>query len=350
MSTPDSRDKNIKYKAVDFFCGAGGVTCGFEKAGVEVIVGIDKDKSCKRTYENNNKATFLEADISDLNKERLSEEYGVKKNDDKLIFIGCSPCQYFTNLKTNKTKSKESRLLLEDFQVFVDYYRPGFIFIENVPGIEKKEESPLENFRHFLTKAGYVYDEDVLNAKYLGVPQNRRRYVLIASRVKNEIKLPVENENEIQTLKDAIGDYKIFPKVAAGHIDDSDFQHSVAKLSSLNMKRVKRTPKDGGSRLNWADNEELQLDCYKEHDGHTDVYSRMYWDRPSPTITTKFRYTSTGRYTHPEQDRGLSLREGATLQSFPLDYVFYSKSQNEIAKMIGNAVPPKLAMKVGCIF
>ena len=186
----------------------------------------------------------------------------------------------------------------------------------------------------------------MINAKYLDIPQNRRRYVLVATRVRKEINLPFENKNKIKTLKDAIGDYDTFPAVEAGYTDDSDFQHSVASLSSLNMKRVKRTPKDGGSRLNWADDEELQLDCYRDHEGHTDVYSRMYWDKPSPAITTKFRYTSTGRYTHPEQNRGISLREGATIQSFPLDYVFHSKSQNEIARMIGNAVPPILAQKV----
>ncbi|MDZ7658709.1 DNA cytosine methyltransferase [Fodinibius sp.] len=346
----NSRDKKNKFKAVDFFCGAGGVTCGFEEVGIDVILGIDKDGSCKKTYEENNEAGFLEADISKLDKKCLSEDYGIERNDDNLIFIGCSPCQYYTNLKTDKTKSKESKLLLEDFQEFLEYYKPGFIFIENVPGIEKKEESPLKYFKRFLSDENYVYDEDVINAKYLGVPQNRRRYILVATRVRNEICLPAENKDEIRTLKEAIGDYKTFPKVEAGHTDDSDFQHSVANLSSLNLRRVKRTPKDGGSRLSWADDEELQLDCYKKHDGHYDVYGRMYWDKPSPTITTKFRYTSTGRYTHPEQNRGISLREGATLQSFPLSYVFHSKSQNEIAKMIGNAVPPKLAKKVACIF
>lgn len=345
MSTR-SRDNNSKFKAVDFFCGAGGVTCGFEEAGIEVILGIDKDGSCKKTYEKNNKAEFLEADISELDKGKLAEDFGIRKNDDNLIFIGCSPCQYYTNLKTDKTKSESSRLLLEDFQEFVDHYRPGFIFIENVPGIEKKEESPLKDFKRFLTEAGYVYDEKVINAKYLGIPQNRRRYVLVATRVRKKINLPPENKDEIKTLKEAIGNYSIFPEVEAGYTDDSDFQHSVANLSSLNLKRVKNTPKDGGSRLSWADDEELQLDCYKDHDGHYDVYGRMHWNKPSPTITTKFRYTSTGRYSHPEQDRAISLREGATLQSFPLDYYFDSKSQNEIARMIGNAVPPKLAKEI----
>jgi DNA (cytosine-5)-methyltransferase 1 len=336
-------------KAVDFFCGAGGVTCGFKQAGIDVLVGIDIDKTCKETYEKNNKGVkFLEADISELSKDKLKKDYKISKNDDDLIFIGCSPCQYYTNLKTDKTKSESSRMLLEDFREFVDYYKPGYIFVENVPGIEKKDESPLKEFKKYLAKNGYVFADKVINAKYLGVPQNRRRYILVATRVKESIALPEENKNkdEFVTLREAIGNTEKFPVVEAGHTDESDFQHSVAALSDLNLKRLKKTPKDGGTRLSWADNKELQLECYKEHDGHTDVYGRMTWDKPSPAITTKFRYTSTGRYSHPEQNRAISLREGATLQSFPLGYVFHSKSQNEIARMIGNAVPPLLAEKV----
>ncbi len=335
-------------QAVDFFCGAGGVTCGFQQANIDVIVGIDIDKSCKDTYEKNNPGTtFLEADISKLKKGVLERDYGILRNDDEMIFIGCSPCQYFTNLKTNKTKSKSSRMLLEDFREFVDYYRPGYIFVENVPGIEKEIESPLKDFKQFLSENGYIFDDKVINAKYLGVPQNRRRYILVATRVRDFISVPKENKNEIITLKEAIGNTDTFPVVEAGHIDKTKLQHSVADLSDTNLKRLMSTPADGGTRLAWANDEHLQLDCYKTHHGHTDVYGRMFWDKPSPTITTKFRYTSTGRYSHPEQNRALSLREGATLQSFPLNYIFHSKSQNEIARMIGNAVPPRLAKQIG---
>ncbi|XWN36722.1 MAG: DNA cytosine methyltransferase [Balneola sp.] len=338
-------------QAVDFFCGAGGVTCGFNQANIDVVVGIDIDKSCKDTYEKNNPGTsFLEADISKLKKGILEKNFGIIRNDDEMIFIGCSPCQYYTNLNTKKEKSEASRMLLEDFREFVDYYRPGYIFVENVPGIEKKKESPLKDFKNYLNKKGYVFSDKVINAKHLGVPQNRRRYILIATRVRESISLPAENKNEFLTLRDAIGDKTKFKPIEAGHTDTTDFQHSVAGLSDLNLRRLKNTPKNGGTRLSWAENEDLQLECYKTHDGHTDVYGRMHWDKPSPAITTKFRYTSTGRYSHPEQNRAISLREGATLQSFPLDYVFYSDSQNEIARMIGNAVPPKLANEVAKVF
>jgi DNA (cytosine-5)-methyltransferase 1 len=338
-----------ELKAVDFFCGAGGVTCGFNGIGIKVIGGIDIDPKFKDTYEmNNSGALFLNKDVSNFNPSDLQPLLDITQNDDDLIFVGCSPCQYFSNLKSDKSKSKSGRLLLEDFKEFVLYYKPGFVFIENVPGLETKKGSPLHKFKATLKKEGYVFEQKVLNAKDFDVPQKRRRFILIASRVLTKIELPkVTKKNKIVTVKDAIGNYTKFPKVSDGSKDMTDFQHSVAKLSDLNLRRVKKTPKNGGSRKAWEKDNELQLECYKTHDGHYDVYGRLFWNKPSPTITTRFIYTSTGRYSHPEQNRALSLREGATLQSFPLTYKFHSTSPGIIATMIGNAVPPKLAEAIG---
>jgi DNA (cytosine-5)-methyltransferase 1 len=338
-------NKKKNLKAVDFFCSAGGVTCGFKQAGIDVLGGIDIDPACKATYEKNNDATYLCADVSNLDKKVVAKTFKIRRNQNNLIFVGCSPCQYYSNIKTDKSKSKETRLLLEDFQEFVDYYRPGYLFIENVPGLDKNPESPLGQFKLFLTTNGYVFDEDVVNAKYYGVPQNRRRYVLIATRLREKIKLPKADRKKIITVKQAIGDYTKFYPITAGTRDDTTFKHSSTGLSDRNMKRIRLTPPDGGSRKSW-DNNELQLECYKHHNGHTDVYGRMSWEKPSPTITTRFDSLSNGRYGHPEQDRAISLREGATLQSFPEDYVFHSNSQVNIAKMIGNAVPPLLAKTI----
>jgi DNA (cytosine-5)-methyltransferase 1 len=337
-----------KLKAIDFFCGAGGVTCGFKQAGIEVLGGIDIDEKCKDTYEKNNLAKFLNVDISKLEKKELSRFFKIKKNQDDLIFVGCSPCQYYSKIQTNKTKAEKTRLLLSDFQEFVDYYNPGFIFIENVPGLDKKEGSPLSNFKEFLEEKGYVFDDKVVNAKYYGVPQNRSRYILVASRIREKISIPAEDRKNIKTVKHVIGNYKVFPAIDAGHKDKTEFIHSSAALTQKNIERIRKTPKNGGDRRAWKDTE-LQLDCYKKHNGHTDFYGRMTWDKPSPAITTRFVSFSNGRYGHPEQDRAISLREGATLQSFPLDYNFYSDSQGAIAKMIGNAVPPELARIVGNI-
>lgn len=343
--------ENQQLLAVDFFCGAGGVTCGFRQADIKVLGGIDIDEVFKETYEKNNPGSkFIHSDISKLSFEDLQEKLEISKDYDHLIFIGCSPCQYYTNLKTDKTKSKESRLLLKDFQKFVEFFKPGYIFIENVPGFDQSKESPIAKFKQFLTESEYVFDDKVINAKHFGVPQNRRRYVLVATRVQNKILIPEGDKENIKKVKDAIGNYEEFIPVEAGHVDNSDFMHTVAGLTDINLKRIKKVKKDGGSRLDFANDEKLQLDCYIDHTGHTDVYGRMSWNKPSPAITTKFRYTSSGRYGHPEQDRAISIREGATLQSFPKNYAFHTNSVGAIGKMIGNAVPPLLAEKMAKVF
>lgn len=333
-------------KAVDFFCSAGGVSCGFKQAGIEVLGGIDIDEKCKETYEKNIKAKFLCADIASLKKGILTSYFGIERNQDDLIFVGCSPCQYYSNIKTDKTKSKQTRLLLSDFQEFVEYYMPGYIFIENVPGLGRKKGSPLRKFKDYLTENGYWFKEDVLNAKYYRVPQNRKRYILIASRVTDNITLPKPDKKNIVSVKDAIGNTELFVPIKAGNRDSTAFLHTTSDLTEINLKRIRKTKKDGGGRKSWEKNSELQLKCYIGHKGHDDVYGRMYWNKPSPTITTKFNSYSNGRYGHPEQNRAISLREGATLQSFPLKYKFYSNNIGTIAKMIGNAVPPQLAKSI----
>jgi DNA (cytosine-5)-methyltransferase 1 len=336
-------------KAVDFFCSIGGVSLGFKQAGIEVLGGIDIDLTCLETYEKNIGAKFLNADVSHLEKDKLIRTFGISRNQDNLIFVGCSPCQYYSNIKTDKTKSCKTRLLLEDFQEFVEYFKPGYVFIENVPGLDKKPESPLGKFKEFLKVNNYNFQDEVLNAKYFGVPQNRRRYVLIASRIKKVVLPKPENKN-LKTVRDAIGNYKIFYPIKAGTSDKTSFLHTSAKLSDKNLKRIKKTKHDGGDHRSWQNEAELQVPCYKYHNGHYDVYGRMFWDKPSPTITTRFVSYSNGRYGHPEQDRAISLREGAMLQSFPENFIFYSDSQGTVAKMIGNAVPPKLAEAVGKTF
>ena len=201
-------------------------------------------------------------------------------------------------------------------------------------------------FKEYLKESGYHFSDKVINAKYFGVPQNRRRYVLLASRIR-QIDIPKQNKKiALTTVADAIGDFEIYTPIVAGNIDKTDFIHTTSRLEEINLNRLRNTSKNGGSRKEWAQNEELQLECYRTHDGHSDVYGRMTWNKVSPTITTKFNSISNGRYGHPDQDRAISLREGATLQSFPKEYKFYAESQGTIARMIGNAVPPKLAYSI----
>lgn len=340
----------MKLKAIDFFCSIGGMTYGFREAGIDVIAGIDIDNSCKETYEFNNPGSkFIQADVMDLSFEELKKQTGIKENDDNLVFIGCSPCQFWSIINTVKTKSEKTKNLLTDFQRFVEHFKPGYVVVENVPGILKKaEESGLNNFIRMLEEGGkYKVDKGIINANHHGVPQKRKRFSLIASRVNKQISLPLPEKQNRPTVKDFIGINNGFEKIPNNHKDETEFIHTTAKLSDKNLKRIKNTKKNGGSRCDWEDNNDLQLECYKKSpNGFRDIYGRMSWDTPAPTITTKFHSISNGRFGHPSENRAISLREGATLQTFPKKYVFKEKSIGKVAKHIGNAVPPKLAFSM----
>jgi DNA (cytosine-5)-methyltransferase 1 len=339
-----------KLKAIDFFCGAGGMTYGFNLAGIKVLAGIDNDAECKETYELNNPGSeFIHADINDLNEPDLHKRTGIVRNDDHLVFIGCSPCQYWTHINTRKTKAVKTKNLLSEFRRFIDFFKPGFIFIENVPGLlKRKKESNLDDFLEYLEENGYAYAYKVINANHYGVPQKRKRFILTASRVVKSIKIPEPKEDPSLVLENFIGIRNGFPEIEAGHKDDSDFMHTAACLSEKNILRLKKTDPNGGDRWGWKDDPYLQIEAYKGKDHiFRDVYGRLSWSKPAPTITTKFIRTSNGRFSHPEEHRGLSVREGATLQTFPKSYVFKGPNLSSIARQIGNAVPPELSRRIG---
>ncbi len=349
MKNTDTCPKQLN--AIDFFCGAGGMTFGLKLAGINVLAGIDIDEECRETYElNNQNSIFIHADIKKLTETDLQNKIDIKRNDDSMIFIGCSPCQYWTKINTHKKKSTETKNLLNEFRRFVDYFRPGYIFIENVPGLSgKKEESNLSTFLEFLEINDYKYDFSIINSNHYGVPQNRKRFILIASRVLKNIKIPPPVKDDSLVVKNFIGEHKGFSKIEAGYKDETNNLHTAASLSEKNLLRLKKTPPDGGNRWSWKDDPELQINAYKGKDTiFRDVYGRIYWNKPAPTITTKFIRTSSGRFSHPEEHRGLSLREGATLQTFPNEYVFRGPNIDSIARQIGNAVPPQLARCIGC--
>lgn len=340
---------NNGLKAIDFFCGAGGMTHGMIQAGIDVLAGIDIASDCRETYENNNDAKFIEADINEYSAEKLAEDTGIIKNDESLIFIGCSPCQYWTKIQTDKTKSKMTRNLLDRFKEFVDHFRPGFIVIENVPGLcNSKENRVLREFKEFVEEEAYVFDDDIINANHYGVPQHRKRYLFVATRLSNTIQLPEKEINESLIVRNFLGEHNGFDKISDNHKDETDFIHSSAGLSEKNRRRIRLTKPDGGTRYCWKDDPELQINAYKDKDHiFRDVYGRMWWDKPAPTITTRFNSLSNGRFGHPEEHRAISLREGAVLQTFPKTYIFKGSNQAAIAKQIGNAVPPELARRIG---
>jgi DNA (cytosine-5)-methyltransferase 1 len=342
------KDKTLK--AVDFFCGGGGMSYGMQQAGIKVLAGIDYEIKCKETYESNIKeAKFLHKNVFDLTESEIENELKISKNDDQLIMIGCSPCQYWSIINTDKNKSMQSKNLLIEFKRFVEYFNPGYVIVENVPGVlRKKEESGLENFITWLNKNEYTVHFEVHNVNDYGVPQSRKRFTLIANRVTKTEIYPIKKVGTKPTVRDFIGIKNGFENIKAGHKDITDFKHTAAGLTALNLKRLSVTPKNGGNRIAWSKDDLLQIPTYKNRDSiFLDSYGRLWWDRPSPTITTKFFSISNGRFAHPEENRALSLREGAVLQSFPTDYIFKTTCIADTARIIGNAVPPEYARRIG---
>jgi len=325
------------------------MTYGLEQAGFEVIAGIDIDPTCKDTYEHNTGSMFIERDIHMFSVDDLAELTGIRREDDSLLFVGCSPCQYWTKINTPKEKSGKTKNLLGEFKRFIEWFKPGYVVIENVPGLFRtKEETVLNDFLKFLKKNSYNYDHQVINANNYGVPQHRERYLLIATRISDSIKLPEEEHDKKLTVENFIGVKNGMPRLKDGERNKHDPLHRAMKLSEKNRKRIRMTRKDGGNRLKWAKDPELQINAYRgKNHIFRDVYGRMKWKAPAPTITTKFHSLSNGRFGHPEEHRALSLREGAALQTFPKSYEFKEEGLFTVARHIGNAVPPELARRIG---
>lgn len=330
-----------KMVAIDLFCGAGGLTRGFLDAGIEVLAGIDFDSDAKKTYEYNNKVPYIQEDIRNITAKKIREIFSQERDAIKIL-AGCAPCQPFSNINKKEISNDFRRTLLDEFGRLVNGVKPHIVLMENVPGIAKKSLEVLQRFLSILDKNGYKYDFKVLNAKNFGVPQSRNRFILIASRIKRFFpKLLEKSVNKIQTPRDCIAHLEA---LKAGEKSTRDSLHFSASMNKTNLIRIKNTPKDGGTRMSWG-NHVPKLECHKKTNGYKDAYSRIWWDRPAPTITTKFYQYCSGRHGHPEQDRALSLREGALLQTFPENYMFFG-SIATIARQIGNAVPPLMNREI----
>lgn len=338
-------------KVFDFFSGCGGTSCGFQIAGMEIALALDIDEDARDTFTANfPKVPFIIGDIGKLKVGDIAEHVG-RHRGSPLLFCGCAPCQPFTKQKTTKpaVEKDRRRSLLYHFGRFVKHYRPEFIFVENVPGIRKvtQKGSPIIRFADDLKQMGYSVTYAVIASQDYGVPQRRRRLVLLASQL-GEICMPPathgpDNGTKYATVRDWIGD---LPAIAAGELysHDSIKNHRAAKLSELNLKRIKATPPEE-CRHHWP--KELWLACHSgEHTGHSDVYGRMRWDEPATGLTTRCISLSNGRFGHPQQNRAISVREAACLQTFPRHFEFFG-SLNSMARQIGNAVPVQLARVFG---
>ena len=332
--------------AVDLFCGIGGLTYGLRASGIDVVAGYDLDDSCKYAYEaNNGEGTFVCKNVGDVTGEEIK---GRLKDFDIKVLVGCAPCQPFsTHRKDKKHRERHKDWgLLAQFGRLAREAMPDYISMENVPELAK--ESIFTDFIATLEELAYEVTYRVVKAEEYGVPQHRRRLLLLASKEGTiDLIAPTCNEGHVVTVREAIGK---LPPVKAGGFCKGDPLQTASALSNLNLRRIKASIPNGTWR-DWP--EDLRLDCHKKTSGQTypSVYGRMAWDETSPTITTQFYMYGTGRFGHPEQDRALTLREGAILQSFPKGYVFTRPgekiSRKAIARHIGNAVPPKLGEAVG---
>ncbi len=337
-----------KISAIDLFCGIGGLSFGFKKAGIEIKAGIDIDESCQYAFETNCKSKFISKDILDIKGSELNSLYD--KNDTKVL-VGCAPCQPFSSYTYKNDNKKDHRWqLLYEFTRLIKEVKPVVVSMENVPTLLKfKKEPVFLNFVKSLKKEGYSVWHDIVYSPGYGIAQKRKRLVLLASKM-GEITLlpPTHKPEQYVSVRNAIGNLK---KIKAGEYSKDDFLHRAALLSDKNLERIKQSKPGGSWKTDWDEN--LKLECHKNRKGETygSVYGRMLWDEPSPTMTTFCTGIGNGRFGHPEQNRAISLREASILQSFPDDYKFVDKQENLkpglISKHIGNAVPPKLGEIIG---
>ena len=373
-----------EFLAVDFYCGAGGTTRGLLDAGGYVICGIDKDESNRVTFQSNNRNTtldrseprYLALDMfpsgpaypggqqdkvwAQLNE--LIPHYRAIAPGVPLLFVICAPCQSFTRfiqrrLTADRAESRDRDLnLLSQTIAFIEEFQPEMVISENVASIKTGRYGHIwSNFEKELRNRRYAVGEDRVCASRFGVPQYRRRSVLLA--IRNEAGCPPTTDPSVPdedpeasklSVREAIDH---FPALKAGERSNEVSDHVCRDLTEVNRNRLMSVkPGEPNSGLSETPFGDLSLPCHrrlaaKGHSGFGDVYTRMHPDRPAPTLTTRFHSISNGRFGHYDQEqvRGLSLREGAALQSFGDDYGFHGESMDAIARMIGNAVPPKLS-------
>jgi DNA (cytosine-5)-methyltransferase 1 len=330
----------------DFFSGCGGTSQGMREAGLRVRLGIDLDLDSAKTFQANfPRAAFIRRDIRRLRVKDIAP-YVIDGHARPMLFGACAPCQPFSKHRRGQRQGDGRKDLLREFHRFVRSYRPEYVFIENVPGLQSVDDTrgPFAKFLKLLTKLGYWHCHKVISACDYGVPQRRRRLVLIASCL-GPISFPKPTHGSyakkaLPTVWEAIGH---LPRIKAGESHPDILNHHAAGLSDLNMKRIKAT-KSGGSRMRWP--AALILDCHEKHTGHTDVYGRMPKNLPSAALTTRCISLSNGRFGHPTQHRAISVREAACLQTFPMDFEFFG-GLSSMSRQVGNAVPVAMARVFG---
>jgi len=329
----------VNLAVVDLFCGAGGLTHGMMREGIPVLAGVDLDPAARYPFEFNNGSTFIEMDVSKLDGHdvlKLFPEDAVK------ILVGCAPCQPFSPFTQGRNNNIDFEWgLLDSFARIIGQVHPTIVSMENVTHLKKHEV--FSRFVRQLTRLGYnVTHYDVRGPEY-GVPQRRTRLVLFGS-LFGPVKIirPTHRSSRIRTVRMAIDHLSA---IKAGEVSKDDPLHRSCALTEKNLRRIQAS-RQGGTWRDWDD--ELIVECHRSDRGesYTPVYGRMAWDEPAPTITTRFYNYGSGRFGHPEQNRAISLREAALLQTFPMDYRFVPSGDDvtfaNVGRLIGNAVPVRL--------
>ncbi|PHS08635.1 MAG: DNA (cytosine-5-)-methyltransferase [Blastopirellula sp.] len=317
------------------------------QAGIRVDAGLDIDRQAEFAYSQNNPgALFLDWDVGRINPTSIENLFG---ECEYRLLAGCAPCQPFSKL-TNGLREHQSWDLLNQFGRIVKNIKPELVTMENVPELANRGHEVFSRFVRTLERLKYWIDWRVVNCDHYGVPQSRKRLVLLASRL-GEISIPdgrYKTPSKRRTVRQTISG---LPPLKSGEQHPSDSLHVASQLSEMNLRRIQATPHDGGCHRDWPD--ELVLECHRKESGkgYHSIYGRMWWDKPAPTMTTLCTGIGNGRFGHPEQDRSISLREAALIQSFPRGYDFWPQEEvlnrGAVSRMIGNAVPPKLAKAIG---
>jgi DNA (cytosine-5)-methyltransferase 1 len=330
----EAKNSKAPPRAIDLFSGCGGLSLGLRQAGFCVVAAIENDAAAAETYEaNHGKGIVRRVDIRKVSADGLRRELKLRRGQLELL-AGCPPCQGFSTLRTrNGAKRNRDRRndLIGEMLRFARVFRPKAIMMENVPKLEGRK--PFVDLCNGLERLGYKVTHDVKDASLYGVPQRRKRLILLAGRgFQIQFARPAK---KVSTVRKAIGN---LPKAGKS----GDALHDLPERRSSKIARfIRDIPKNGGSRHDLP--MQRQLDCHKAINGFYDIYGRMAWDQVAPTITSGCFNPSKGRFLHPKENRAITMREAALLQSFPRKYKFsMSAGKEAIALMVGNALPPEL--------
>jgi DNA (cytosine-5)-methyltransferase 1 len=353
------RQQQHRMTVVDLFSGAGGTGVGFKKAGFTIVGAVEVNHAAAKTYENNLKVKVKKDDITTVSPQRLRREFKLRPRELDVL-VGCPPCQGFSRMRNNEGRKDPRNKLVLQYLDFVKEFMPRFAVFENVPGLVRTKHGKkfYDALYAGLEELGYKVERRVDNVADYGVPQHRRRIIVIAGRNGEEPPFPSPTHgnpksievlngklNKWVTVRDVIGRGR-YPRLKAGENGEGKRKqkypnHVAPEMSEKVLKFIQRVPRNGGSRIQVQ--KRYWLECHKTHNGHADVYGRLEWDAPSNTITCGCTNVSKGRFVHPTQDRAVTPREAASLQGFDIQFIFEADTA---CAQIGNAVPPPYALAI----